>query len=563
MTTTMDFPTGFYVPINNVESLDFYAPGGYHPVDIGDLFHNDRYKIIHKLGLGSFCTAWLARDLEAERLVCLKIGMGDKIEARNGSLVQRYPGTAWLDEFYHHGPNGKHLCIVTEAVGLSLSMIDNLERTVVERTIPLDRRQSIGLLVAQELAEMHKNGIVHGDLHASNILLRLPELDKWDDETVYHYFGKPSCIKVHRSDGLPLTEHAPEYVVECSRSALLLALCYRETEICIVDSSDSIACRSGQSINRCLDTVAAHVAPEVFFGDEVTSAVDIWALACLFFWMFSGRQLFDAGHGQNVVMTVRDIALAFGTLPNRWRLLEDLFSSPDWPAERQLLCERWLPRPGESSYGPGPSKYPWDLSGRLERMYPKGDEDWFLLMVNMLRLDPRERISAEEVLKRLPRDWWPVPEEETSEWCPPRSEWQGLGITAPYDRLLNGDQGPPLIYPLDYVGVQPPPYQQHQLLPLPDPALQFPPNDAVFMAAPMRELRHTYHGPSTPVFSPATLSDTESIAYVDEHNQSQHLVHDQSTRVIEGLQRFEGCCECGFPWYQCFCGAQESWDPTL
>nr|CAD7442188.1 unnamed protein product [Timema bartmani] len=39
-----------------------YCRGGYHPVKIGDLFHN-RYHVIRKLGWGHFSTVWLCWDL--------------------------------------------------------------------------------------------------------------------------------------------------------------------------------------------------------------------------------------------------------------------------------------------------------------------------------------------------------------------------------------------------------------------------------------------------------------------------------------------------------------------
>ena len=39
-----------------------YVPGGYHPVNIGDMFHN-RYEVLRKLGFGQYSTVWLANDL--------------------------------------------------------------------------------------------------------------------------------------------------------------------------------------------------------------------------------------------------------------------------------------------------------------------------------------------------------------------------------------------------------------------------------------------------------------------------------------------------------------------
>ena len=44
------------------ESVQAYKLGGYHPVLLGDTFKNDTYRILKKIGYGSFSTVWLARD---------------------------------------------------------------------------------------------------------------------------------------------------------------------------------------------------------------------------------------------------------------------------------------------------------------------------------------------------------------------------------------------------------------------------------------------------------------------------------------------------------------------
>uniref|UniRef100_A0A8R1IH93 non-specific serine/threonine protein kinase n=2 Tax=Caenorhabditis japonica TaxID=281687 RepID=A0A8R1IH93_CAEJA len=49
-----------------------YKRGGYHPVNIGDVF-NGRYHIIRKLGWGHFSTVWLAWDTQEKRFVAMKI----------------------------------------------------------------------------------------------------------------------------------------------------------------------------------------------------------------------------------------------------------------------------------------------------------------------------------------------------------------------------------------------------------------------------------------------------------------------------------------------------------
>lgn len=41
-----------------------YEPGGYHPVQVGDSFHQ-RYQVISQLGWGQHSTVWLVQDLQS------------------------------------------------------------------------------------------------------------------------------------------------------------------------------------------------------------------------------------------------------------------------------------------------------------------------------------------------------------------------------------------------------------------------------------------------------------------------------------------------------------------
>jgi hypothetical protein len=46
------------------EWAEEYRPGGFHPVKIGDTFHHGKYRVIRKLGDGSYSTVWLAVSSE-------------------------------------------------------------------------------------------------------------------------------------------------------------------------------------------------------------------------------------------------------------------------------------------------------------------------------------------------------------------------------------------------------------------------------------------------------------------------------------------------------------------
>ena len=68
-----------YEFVEEVERLDYYAPGGYHPVMIGDELCAGRYVIAIKLGFGRSATTWLAEDRRQRQLVALKISTAESL----------------------------------------------------------------------------------------------------------------------------------------------------------------------------------------------------------------------------------------------------------------------------------------------------------------------------------------------------------------------------------------------------------------------------------------------------------------------------------------------------
>ena len=135
------------------------CPGGYHPVKIGDLFHN-RYHVVRKLGWGHFSTVWLCWDLvsvilsdiinrytyrshrsfsfpscRAKRFVALKVVKSashytetalDEIKLlrcvreSDETDPKREKTVQLLDDFKISGINGTHVCMVFEVLGHNL-----------------------------------------------------------------------------------------------------------------------------------------------------------------------------------------------------------------------------------------------------------------------------------------------------------------------------------------------------------------------------------------------------------------------------------------------------------
>lgn len=119
------------------ETVRGYKAEHYYPVRTGNLFHN-RYKVIGKLGFGSASTVWLCHDLQKRKeYVALKVYINSSkvhrelpIYTHINSLDSQHQGRnhvrKLLDSFDISGPNGRHTCLVHEALGMNLEELREL-----------------------------------------------------------------------------------------------------------------------------------------------------------------------------------------------------------------------------------------------------------------------------------------------------------------------------------------------------------------------------------------------------------------------------------------------------
>uniref|UniRef100_D8QLY2 non-specific serine/threonine protein kinase n=1 Tax=Schizophyllum commune (strain H4-8 / FGSC 9210) TaxID=578458 RepID=D8QLY2_SCHCM len=161
--------------MGTTEDIVRYCRGGYHPVTIGDFLKGARgsYRVMHKLGFGSYATVWLAQrtGTTSGGFVSLKITIADEQGDKEAEMLELATGSGkadaegmgidgpshvltLLDRFEHRGPNGVHWVIVTDVVAPLLSFH-------ISRRLPRWRKiAAYGL--AKAVAQLHAAGVVHG-----------------------------------------------------------------------------------------------------------------------------------------------------------------------------------------------------------------------------------------------------------------------------------------------------------------------------------------------------------------------------------------------------------------
>lgn len=163
-----------YHPEVDVEDLENYVPGGYHPTLIGDIFFGGRYTVVHKLGFGGYSTIWLARDHQCQRYVSLKILTAEaSLDSPEGDILHylmkgdnAHPGKRFispvLDHFSFHGPNGHHRCLVGEPAAGSIAQSKENSTNFM---FPTDAARSIAAQLLLGVSYLHECGICHGGEH--------------------------------------------------------------------------------------------------------------------------------------------------------------------------------------------------------------------------------------------------------------------------------------------------------------------------------------------------------------------------------------------------------------
>jgi serine/threonine protein kinase len=148
----------------------------------------------------------MAHDIQQDRPVSLKVSIaGSALDGsdpglnREADFLRRLSPSPYvptlLDELVVPGSNGSHRCTVTEVLGPSIAIANPDDRTVTHPLlVPVGKRVAVQLAVA--VAELHRHGIIHGDLHPRNIHFCIPGIDAWNVSDVRRYLGEPRLLSL-------------------------------------------------------------------------------------------------------------------------------------------------------------------------------------------------------------------------------------------------------------------------------------------------------------------------------------------------------------------------------
>jgi serine/threonine protein kinase len=309
-----------------------------------------------------------------------------------------------LDRFTIHGTNGNHACYVTALARASLSGLKDGGWT---RLFQPDVARCLAAQLVLVLDYIHAQGIVHGDVHLGNILLKVPPgFDQLSLERLYERYGTPELDPVVHLDGKPLPPGVPSHgIVPIWLGEASEKITLAEARILLTDFGESFSPLKEPKYESHTPLVSR--PPEARFEPDkpLSFSSDIWSLACTIWSIIAQRPLFEGFIATEDYMTCEQVD-TLGILPSewwrRWEARHEKFTEDGKPINRKYF-RSWDDRFKDSIEEP-----------RRDRKIPSFDarerDAIFNLLRQMLSFRPEDRPTTKQILQSEWMVKWALPE---------------------------------------------------------------------------------------------------------------------------------------------------------
>jgi serine/threonine protein kinase len=339
------------------EQMNWYTSGRLYPICIGDVLA-DTYRIEHKLHHGTNSVVWLARDIEKQKDVALKIMVpgneGENEYNMQKEIINTMQDTSnlvtYLDTFFLRGCKGDHRVLVFDVRGPSFytTLWPKYAVRLFRSHSPFENfsmatRMSAARQLLQALERLHNAGIVHNgeltpaccslnsvhanysaDLNRENIMWGVVPLDHLDTKTKYEYLDRPLKIalpsdlwrqgELVKPANFPLRLLTDQVYIGDFGLAAKAGL---TDQVYIGDFG--LASKAGTDVSHNKIPSFLHLnsyAPEIFHDMKPSFASDMWSYMSLFSELYLG--FVPWGSAQYSLM-VDKMVKVLGPLPRDWK----------------------------------------------------------------------------------------------------------------------------------------------------------------------------------------------------------------------------------------------------
>ncbi|KAG1810669.1 uncharacterized protein BJ212DRAFT_1484236 [Suillus subaureus] len=322
--TTHEFPPFYFLGFQeyHTENIDGYKPGGYHPVHLGDTFpsrDNPRYRVLHKLGLGSMSTVWLAKDAVENRWVTLKIVIAD-LSSNNGesAILQ------WLSSRPRDHPGAKH--IVQDPVSERNRILAYPPRRLSSTAVECMPSGYAGTSIPSP----GSSSAWRPDIHFGNIGFKIPRINRYTEVEMYRLIREPNLIPVIPHYHSVPSDSLPKYLVAVPETTHFMPEVFAEIlkdklTVEIIDFSNAFRLQDGRPLKRP-DLPRTIRPPELTFyklsdgqvKDEWDLPSDVWSMACTIWEIVFSDVMLAKGSDDDNRLIYETMKLV-GPLPKRWK----------------------------------------------------------------------------------------------------------------------------------------------------------------------------------------------------------------------------------------------------